>query len=123
MVGTPAPADWSIDHWYQGESEVVLDGSRPTLIVFWEAWCPHCREHVPLLLKAEAALDGSGVEFDYYGLPQTKVADEPEAKKYGVTGVPTSIVFVDGKEVGRIPSSGWKHPEVALADLVAAPAP
>lgn len=98
-------------------------GSRVRVLTFFGSWCPHCREHVPLLLKAEAALDGSGVEFDYYGLPQTKVADEPEAKKYGVTGVPTSIVFVDGKEAGRIPSSGWKHPEVALADLVANPAP
>jgi thiol-disulfide isomerase/thioredoxin len=92
------------------------------VLTFFGSWCPHCREHVPLLLKTEEELSKSKIEFQYFGLPPAFWnTPEPEAKKYGVTGVPTSIVFVGGKEIGRIPNSGWAHPDVALAELLSAP--
>lgn len=53
-VGKPAPPDWSIDRWFQGESDVDLDGEEPTVVVFWESWCPHCRHEVP---KMQAIYD------------------------------------------------------------------
>ena len=49
VLGKPAPKDWSIETWFQGQSDVVLDGSRPTVVLFWEAWCPHCRHEAPRL--------------------------------------------------------------------------
>ena len=92
------------------------------VLTFFGSWCPHCREHVPLLLKTEEELKRTKIEFDYYGLPPAFwTTGQAEAKKFNVNGVPTSIVFVDGKEIGRIPNAGWAHPEVALADLLAAP--
>ncbi len=92
------------------------------VLTFFGSWCPHCKEHVPLLLKVEQTLGGSKLDFVYQGMPGGTVADDPEAKKWGVTGVPTSIVLVDGREVGRIPNSGWAHPEKALAEILGAPA-
>jgi thiol-disulfide isomerase/thioredoxin len=88
------------------------------LLTFFGTWCPHCKEHLPHLLKVEQLLDGAGIDFDYYGLPATRVADEPEAKKFGITGVPIGVVLVDGKEVGRISGSGWYAPERTLAQVL-----
>jgi thiol-disulfide isomerase/thioredoxin len=49
VVGKAAPSDWSIAQWFQGQSEIALDGAKPTLVIFWEAWCPHCKAEVPKL--------------------------------------------------------------------------
>ena len=83
------------------------------ILTFFGSWCPHCKRHLPLLLKVEQGLAGSNIQFDYYGLP-SPFNGEPEAEKYGVTGVPTAILFIGGKEVGRLPASQWSNPEVAL---------
>jgi thiol-disulfide isomerase/thioredoxin len=83
------------------------------VLTFFGSWCPHCRRHLPLLMKVEEGLAGSKFKFDYYGLPRPFDGDA-EAKKYGITGVPTAILFVGDKEVGRIPATQWSNPEVAL---------
>lgn len=94
---------------------------RVRVLTFFGSWCPHCKEHVPLLIKAATLLDGAGIDFDFYGLPRTGLNSEVEAKKWGVQAVPTSIVLVDGKEIGRIPNSGWVRPESAIASILASP--
>ena len=50
VVGKATPEGWFIEKWYQGESEVDLDGPL-TLLIFWESWCPHCRNEVPKMQK------------------------------------------------------------------------
>ncbi len=89
------------------------------VLTFFGSWCPHCKEHVPLLLKVEQMLAGSKIDFDYRGMPGGRVSEQAEAKEWGVTGVPTTIVLVDGREVGRIPNGGWSQPEKALAEILA----
>lgn len=85
------------------------------ILTFFGSWCPHCSAHVPLLLKVEQAIAGSKIQFEYLGMPRgPEFAEVPEAKEFKVTGVPTSILFVGGKEIGRIPNSQWSNPEVAL---------
>jgi thiol-disulfide isomerase/thioredoxin len=88
------------------------------LLTFFGSWCPHCRDHVPLLLKTEQAAGRTRVRFDFHGLPRAGMSAEPEAAKWGITGVPTAILLVDGKEVGRIPNDGWSHPDQALVKLL-----
>lgn len=85
--------------------------------IFFGSWCPHCREMVPHALKVEKQLAGSKIKFEYYGLPRG-FGSEPEAKKYGINAVPTGIVYVGGKEVGRIEGNAWRKPEAALADIL-----
>lgn len=84
------------------------------ILTFFGSWCPHCSAHVPLLLKVEQGLAGSKIQFEYFGMPKVGFGEVPEAKQYQITGVPTSILFVGGKEIGRIPNSQWSNPEVAL---------
>ncbi|MEO7793710.1 MAG: thioredoxin family protein [Thermoanaerobaculia bacterium] len=85
------------------------------VLTFFGSWCPHCSAHVPLLLKVEQGVAGSKIQFEYLGMPKgAEFAEVPEGKEFKVTGVPTSILFVGGKEIGRIPNSQWSNPEVAL---------
>jgi len=94
-----------------------------TVRVFFGSWCPHCRQHVPYILKVEDQLKGSQVKFEYFGLPRPPDAwQTPEVKRLKVGGVPTGIVYVEGKEVGRIIGEGWDAPEVLLNKIVNGPA-
>lgn len=85
--------------------------------VFFGSWCPTCSRYVPLVLKVDEALEGA-VDFSYYGLPKSNFQNDPEAKKANVTGVPTIIVYVGGKEVGRLGSQDWGTPEQAIQNLI-----
>lgn len=84
------------------------------VLTFFGTWCPHCSRYLPLLLKLQQRLGETKIRFDFYGLPQQGMTSEPEAAKWKIDGVPTAIVLVGGKEVGRMPSSGWNNPELAL---------
>ena len=88
--------------------------------VFFGSWCPHCKQHLPYLLRVEDEIRGSGtsIQFEYYGLPKG-FSNEPEAKKYNVDGVPLAIVFVNGRETGRISGGGWESPETSLSSILA----
>ncbi|HVT18724.1 MAG TPA: thioredoxin family protein [Thermoanaerobaculia bacterium] len=88
-----------------------------TVRVYYGSWCPHCRMMVPHALKIEQQLQGSKIRFEYFGLPQN-FSNDPAALKAGVKGVPTGIVFVNGKETGRIRDHAWSSPESALRDIL-----
>lgn len=86
--------------------------------VFFGSWCPHCREHLPFLLRVQDELGASSkIQFEYYGLPP-RFSNDPEAKKFGVDGVPLGIVLVNGKEMGRISRGDWAAPEAALSRIL-----
>jgi thiol-disulfide isomerase/thioredoxin len=87
------------------------------VLTFFGSWCPHCKKHVPMLLKVADQLSGAQWKFEYYGLPSPFNA-EPEAQKYGIKGVPTAIVFVGDREVGRLPASSWSKPEAGLVSVL-----
>ncbi|HEV7786803.1 MAG TPA: thioredoxin family protein [Thermoanaerobaculia bacterium] len=94
-------------------------GTPVTVRVFFGSWCPHCRQHVPLLLKVEDQVQNPKLRFEYYGLPRD--FNDPEAKKAGIHSVPIGIVYVNGKETGRITGEGWSSPEVLLDRIVTGP--
>jgi thiol-disulfide isomerase/thioredoxin len=87
-----------------------------TVRVFFGSWCPHCRQHVPLLLKVEDQLGASKIHFEYYGLP--KDFKDPEVKRMGIKGVPTAVVYINGRETGRMEGQDWVTPEASLSKLL-----
>lgn len=78
------------------ESE-VLKSSTPVLVDFWASWCAPCKAISPVV---------DGLADDYDG--QVKVGklnvDENPATpgQYGVRGIPTLILFKDGKVVDQV---------------------
>lgn len=84
--------------------------------VFFNSKCSVCKQMVPKVISLERALAGSKVEFDYYGAPDDY--QDPELEKKDVHGVPTGIVYVNGKEVGRIVGGEWRMPELALKSVL-----
>jgi len=90
--------------------------------VYFGSWCPVCKRFVPGFLRLEEALAGAPIEFEYYGLPQP-LSEDPESERAGIHGVPTVVVFVDGKEIGQLSGQELAAPEAALSALLAKHAP
>lgn len=68
------------------------------MVKFGADWCGPCKMVAPVL--EELSEEG-------YNICEVDVSDSPEvAAKYGIRGVPTYIIFEDGKEVLR--DSGTK---------------
>lgn len=85
-----------------------------TVKIFYGSWCPHCATLVPNALRIERELRASKIRFEYFGVSRPYGRD-PEVKKNGVRSIPTAVVYVDGREVGRITDDdSWKSPESAL---------
>ena len=73
---------------------------------------------MPPLLKVEDELKGSKIKFEYFGLPKSGLSDVPEAKRFGINSVPTGIIFINGKEAGRLTGNAWTSPETSLATIL-----
>ncbi len=89
------------------------------VLVFFGSWCSACKQMVPRIMKVDEQLDGSKVQIDYYGLPQGRAfSADTKASAMGIKSVPTGVVFLNGKEIGRINGNGWKIPELAINNVL-----
>jgi thiol-disulfide isomerase/thioredoxin len=105
---------------YEPSIEALKKSAQPVRVrVYFGSWCPACGRLVPPLLKVAEQLEGSKVEFEFYGLP-ADFQDEPAASADEVHSVPTGVVFAGSREIGRIEGApAWRIPEATLSDIVA----
>ena len=72
--------------------EEVLQSERPVLIVYWAEWCGPCKMIAPVL--DEIAIEYS----DRLKVVKLNIDDNPQTPpKYGIRGIPTLMVFKNGK--------------------------
>ena len=90
--------------------------------VYFGSWCSTCSRVLPWILKVERQLEGSKIQFEYYGLSRTM--DSPVAAEAKITSVPTAVVSIGDQEIGRSTVPDLGVPEKAIHDLLAkAPSP
>jgi thioredoxin 1 len=77
--------------------EVVLKSRVPTMVDFWAPWCGPCRMIAPIVEDLAQEYEGRAVIAKINTDENLRVADD-----LGIMGIPTLILFKDGKEVDRV---------------------
>ena len=83
-------------HLNQENFDKTINDSETALVDFWAPWCGPCKMLGPVFEEAEKEVNGKAV------LAKVNVDEQQDlAVRFGVTSIPTLILFKNGKEVKR----------------------
>ena len=106
-----APVSTAVPIESAADFDEALRGERPVLVDFWAAWCGPCRMVAPEVEKLARAHAGEIVvaKVDTEALPDV-------AARYAIRGIPTLILFRNGREARRV-SGAMSAPQIESALL------
>jgi thioredoxin 1 len=77
--------------------ESTVNGGKPVFVDFWAPWCGPCRIVGPIVEELAPSYDGKAV------IAKMNVDDNPMvAQRFGVTSIPTLMMFKNGQLVDRM---------------------
>jgi len=89
---------------------VVLGSETPALVDFWASWCAPCRALAPIVEEIADEFVGK------LRVVKMNVDENPSTPgRYGVRGIPTLILFNEGKVVDQVVGA---VPKKQISDLV-----
>ena len=92
-----------------GLDDELLQSEKPVLVDFWAPWCGPCRAMSPAVEAAAQKLAGEANVF------KLNVDDNPSVSpRFGIKGIPTLILFKDGREANRLVGLSSKEQIEAL---------
>jgi thioredoxin 1 len=85
-------------------SQNILETKGVALVDFWAPWCGPCRQLSPIIEELATEMTG---KMEVY---KCNIDENPEIpSKYAVRGIPTLMIFKDGKlidtKVGSLPKA------------------
>lgn len=93
----------------------VLESHVPVLVDFWAVWCAPCRMIAPIVDEIAEDYDGK------VKIGKLNVDDHGDvAIRYNVRGIPTLLLFRDGKVVDQMVGAGSKGSLVSMLEKVQA---
>jgi len=79
------------------EFEELVNGGQPVFVDFWAPWCGPCRIIGPLVEELAPSYEGKVV------ITKMNVDENQNVpQKFGVTSIPTLMIFKNGKLVDRV---------------------
>ena len=126
LIDKDAPDRIEVEKWLANEAPIDLQRMAPTVLVFWETWCPHCVREVPKLQTLMDTYEIRGLEV--VGITRiTKTSTEEAVEQFiqehkikfpigkdidvdgkgklssffAVKGIPAVAVVMEGKVIWR----------------------
>jgi thioredoxin-like negative regulator of GroEL len=91
-------------------NSLIAEGAGPIAVEFMSYGCGHCREIEPVLQKVAEMVKSKEKIFRV-----NTAVDQELANQYEISGTPTIVLFLDGKEVGRVEGPSPKISSVLAA--------
>ncbi|KRQ87486.1 Thioredoxin [Caloramator mitchellensis] len=81
----------------QNFNEKVLNSDKAVLVDFWAEWCGPCKMIAPVVEEVSNKME------EHLVVAKLDVDENPmTASLYGISSIPTLVLFKDGKPLGKI---------------------